>query len=527
MADVPMTDASNTPDTSAENFKAQGNAFYKSGGYSKAIDLYSNAVDLEPQNPIYRGNRAMAYMQLGMYDNALLDSQKALELSEANPSLYDSNIPKTLVRIGKIQTATGKYEDAINTFSRISPAPAAGDVQPAYEMSRYVSQAEAMANGGNYKLALHSLAGAEKLLGLNVTSPRKWRLLKGQLSIQDGDLDQAASLAVNLLREDRQDSDALVLRGKVLYAQGENQKAATHFLEALRVDPDHKVARNLLKISREVEKKKNEGNEAFKRGDFNSALNLYTAALEVDKENKSTNSKIYSNRATVNVKLGKFEDAISDSDAALAIDPEFIKARRTKARALGQLEKWTEAVQEFQKAVEADPSDANLRTELKEAELEVKKASRKDYYKILGVDKHAGDSEIKKAYRKMALLYHPDKNPDDPTAHEKFKDVGEAYEILSDAQKRSRYDSGVDLQGDDMYSGAGGMGAEIDPSVLFQMFGQGGGIPSEFMGGGFQSGGSPFGGAQFGGGFPGGHQFRSQGRQQQQQQGNRGGFYSF
>lgn len=68
-------------------------------------------------------------------------------------------------------------------------------------------------------------------------------------------------------------------------------------------------------------------------------------------------------------------------------------------------------------------------------------ASRKDYYKILGLNKNASESDIKKAYRSLAMKYHPDKNPNDEIAAEKFKDVQEAYEILSDADKRKRYDT--------------------------------------------------------------------------------------
>ena len=66
--------------------------------------------------------------------------------------------------------------------------------------------------------------------------------------------------------------------------------------------------------------------------------------------------------------------------------------------------------------------------------------SKRDYYEILGVNKTASADEIKKAYRKVAMQYHPDRNPGDKTAEEKFKEAAEAYEILSDADKRAQYD---------------------------------------------------------------------------------------
>ena len=84
---------------------------------------------------------------------------------------------------------------------------------------------------------------------------------------------------------------------------------------------------------------------------------------------------------------------------------------------------------------------------------------KKDYYEVLGVSKNASDDEIKKAYRKLAVKYHPDKNPGDKEAEAKFKEINEAHDVLSDKQKRSRYDqfghAGVGGAGGNPFSGGG------------------------------------------------------------------------
>ncbi len=115
--------------------------------------------------------------------------------------------------------------------------------------------------------------------------------------------------------------------------------------------------------------------------------------------------------------------------------------------------------------------------------------SKRDFYDILGVAKSASAEEIKKAYRKLAIKYHPDKNPDDKAAEEKFKEAAEAYEILSNPEKKQRYDQfGHAGAGGGGGYGGGGMNMEDIFSQFGDIFGGGGGSPFEsFFGGGGQS----------------------------------------
>lgn len=117
--------------------------------------------------------------------------------------------------------------------------------------------------------------------------------------------------------------------------------------------------------------------------------------------------------------------------------------------------------------------------------------AKRDYYEVLGVDKNASEDEIKKAYRKIAIKYHPDRNPDNKEAEEKFKEAAEAYDVLHDPQKRQQYDQfGFDgpagMGGG--FGGFGGGGFSMDD--IFSMFGDVFGGHSGFGGfGGFGGGG--------------------------------------
>lgn len=446
-------------------------------------------------------------MAAGKYLEALEDCKRADEL--------EPNNAKILHRLAKVYTALGQPQEALDVYDRIQPPATVKDKGPALSMKKHLDEAQdVIKNSSSGSMALFALDQAEKGLGSTVQPPRKWRLMRAEAYLKMStvnSLGDAQNVAMSLLRQNSADPEALVLRGRALYGQGENEKAIQHFRQAISCDPDFKDAVKYLRMVQKLDKAKEEGNNHFKYGRWQQAVDVYTPALEIDPGNKGTNSKILNNRAMAWTKLKQYDKAIEDCDKALQLDPSYTKARKTRAKALGASGDWEEAVRAFKNIQEQNPEEPGIAKEVRDAELELKKSKRKDYYKILGIEKDAQDNEIKKAYRKLAVVHHPDKNPDDPEAENRFKEIQEAHETLIDPQKRQRYDSGVDLMEDGGMGGGfpggmggfgGGMGGgvQIDPEMLFNMMngGGGGGGGFRFQGGGFpggqQRGGfSPFG----------------------------------
>jgi DnaJ family protein C protein 7 len=327
--------------------------------------------------------------------------------------------------------------------------------------------------------------------------------------------DDVAKLSGDFLRDDDQNVALLVLRARALAETSQLDQAIKHFQKALQLDPDNAKLQKMFKFVRAVERAKVEGNELFGKRQFSDAAAAYgTALAKCDeaaeffktldnassaKALRQNRAPLYANRAACQLELRQYDAATDDCTKALELDPEYVKAMLRRAKAHMAMSRYQDAVYDYEAANKLAPSQ-EIERGLREAKTALKQANRKDYYKILGVTRGATEADIKKGYRLAALKYHPDKAAanERAEAEQKFKDVGEAYGVLSDADKRRKYDSGQDLeeieQGGHGHGGHGG----VDVNELFaQMFGGGGG---GFGGGGFGGGG---GFHQFGG--HGGH----------------------
>ena len=473
------------PQMTWEEAKAAGNALYTKKDYRNSIPMYTQAIALNPTMAALYGNRAAAHLMMGSYPKVLDDCSAAIKL--------DETFVKAYYRSAKANLLMGNTTGAIAMFRECLLRDADNKSYHAEKnQAELVVERVARLEGHLQKRKFkEALSVAESTLKL-CPAAKHIKLMHVQALNGVGRQSEAFSICSRLLRDAPTDAGLLALRAKCLYLQGNFEQASNHVRHALRSDPDNKEFVKLFKLIKKLEAKKAEGNKHFKFARWQEAIDSYTECLEIDPENGSFNAKLYCNRGTCYAKMRKHAEAVDDCTRALELDAEYAKAlmrRAASLQALGELENLENAVRDLTKAMELSEDSKELQKSLREAKGMLKNAKRKDFYKILGCARDAREPDIKKAYRKAALKWHPDRwvsktEREQKVAETNFKQVSEAYEVLSDPQKRSRYDSGVDIDDlDNEHAGRGGGGGfgGMDPNDLFSMF-MGGGMGG--MGGG-------------------------------------------
>ncbi|CAI5714932.1 unnamed protein product [Peronospora effusa] len=231
----------------------------------------------------------------------------------------------------------------------------------------------------------------------------------------------------SVLKLDPSNLVALQMRGEVLYSLGDKQSleaAQLHYRQGLHSDPEHKGIKALYRRLKKVLKYVNRAEDAMQREAHGEAVKEWQSALEA----RDACEKVVS----------------FDSGNAQAF------AKLSEAQ-IG-LELYDDAVRSAKRALELDDSSQEFKEKLAQAEAALKQSKTKNYYKILGVSRRSDAKEIKKAYRKQALEWHPDKHTDKheterEEVQKRFHDIAEAYEIMSNEETRAMYDRGKDVTG--------------------------------------------------------------------------------
>lgn len=450
-----------------------------------------SALDGKPGNAAELLERVSQSIKVKRYSEALDDLNAAIE---ADPTLSEAYF-----RRASVLRQLCRYEESEKSykkFLKLKPGNSAAEKELAQllQAQSALETARTLFDSGDFTKSLEYI---DKVVLVFSPACSKAKLLKVKLLFAQRDYSSAISETGFILKEDESNLEALLLRGRAYYYLADHDVAIRHYQKGLRLDPEHGELKKAYFGLKNLLKKSKSAEDNVNKGKFRLAVEDFKGALALDPNHVAHNVHLHLGLCEVLVKLGRGKDAITSCNEALIIDGELIDALVQRGEAKLLTEDWEGAVEDLKAAAQKSPQDMNIREVLMKAEKALKMSKRKDWYKILGVSKTSSISEIKRAYKKLALQWHPDKNVENrEEAEAKFREIAAAYEVLSNEEKRTRFDRGEDIE--DMGMGTGGGGFNFGGGGQQFTFTFDGGFPGGF-GGGFAGG--------YGGGFPGGFEF--------------------
>ncbi|KAI8501549.1 DnaJ sub C member 7 [Branchiostoma belcheri] len=419
-----------------------GTNFLNRHHYEEALEKFNEAIELCSTSPSYYSCRCQCYLGMGLFSEALADAKQSTEL--------DSKFITGYQRQAECLVALGRPAEAIKAYTvALELNPEDNKISEALKSTKDLSQLQTLVERDLPKGASrHVVFYVDKMMKIAPLCS-KYKVMKADILAQQKNYADAQVIVEEVL-EVGETADALYVHGICLHYSGDEQGSQARFERALQLETDHQRTLAFQKMYSKLAARKEEGNVAFKSGEYQKAYDLYTEALTIDPENKLTNAKLYNNRAAVCVKLGRLNDAIRDCTQAVELDPSYIKAISRRATCYMETECFEEAIRDFETLCKLNPTPENEKS-LREARREHKLSMQTDFYKILGVERFATTDEIKKAYRKLALKCHPDKQvgaTDDVkiAMEKKFKAIGEAHQTLTDPVEKAQYDRELRLE---------------------------------------------------------------------------------
>jgi tetratricopeptide (TPR) repeat protein len=429
------------PKVDARQLRSQAEVASAKGDHATAIKLYSSLLDVE-KSQINYFHRANAYLKKHQYSHALSDLNQAMDL--------DAKFTKGLMFRARVYKVTGECDKALTDLRAIlaqqpGHKEATTELPKATQCSQLVQQAKAMIGSGQWAHAKHVLTQAIDI----AYDSNSLMNLRIQCHAALKDWQSVIVDTRKILQSSKNDMDALFVRGQAYYHLGEHDNALTHWKEGLRLDPEHKYMKESTKKLRLLLRRIQNADEAIHRNP-QEALEEIDAALAMDPTHTVIRPGLLLKKCDALRNLKRFKES---SDVATQVlehtegGESNVDAWIKRAEAKMGLQEWEQAIHDYTKATQLNNQHQQAQQGLHQAQVELKKSQQKDFYKELGVPRDANARVIKKAYRKLALLWHPDKHEgpdaDKETAAKKFQAIAEAYEVLSDPEIRGKYDRSV------------------------------------------------------------------------------------
>ncbi|KAI1316880.1 hypothetical protein EDD11_009370 [Mortierella claussenii] len=486
-----------------QQYLDQATSFLGKGEYNLALQSYDAAIDRDPSNYLSYFKRAATYLTLGRNNQALADFTIILKLKP--------DFGQALLQRGKLYARAGEFvkaKDDLESYLKGSQ----GDtevpelISTIDEASKALTLAETAVKKGQMEECVHILGSAILVAPLYVP----FRMQRAECHLARGEVEEAVN-DFNRATHNAALDPQLMHRLSTMsyYSVYMPEQALAQIKQCISFDPENKLCKALFRKLKTTEKDMIKLNSDLENrrwaGVINKAVGgeqslvkaVEAETTEMEKVNKAAGKmpkrlllKIYSAACKAYTENKDIANALKWCSLTLSLDESNVDGLVGRGMAHMLNDDFEEAIRDFTKAQElAGGQDHAIHEKLSKAQRLLKQSQQKDYYKILGVSRSATQREIKKAFRKQALQWHPDTyrgdlSPDQ--VEKKMAGLNEAYEVLSDPELRARFDNGDDPN---------------DSQGQQNPFAQGfGGHPF------FQQGGSPF-GQSGGGGFQFNFQF--------------------
>lgn len=502
-----LTAADIPADTPVSQLIKDASVKLATGNTQDALTYFDVAIARDPKNYLTFFRRGAAYLSIGRTTQAQHDFDKVLELK---PGFEGALLQRAKIRARKADWAAARrdYEAAGKT----------DEIAQLDEAQGAAVLAQEAANKGDWESCV-SHAGTAIVVAGGAYDIRK---LRATCRFEKGEVVEGISDLQHLLQINTGDIEPhLQSSAMAFYSLGETDKGLKHIAQCLQSDPDSKACMKLRRREKNLEKDLKRVRSMFEKRQFATASKLLIDRGEDDpgllkevKQDfqdytaqgyiyKNSPQGLYQNLVEMTceayVEMNNLKKGTPYCSEALQLNPHSLHGLLHRAQQQLEADEFEDCVRTIDLAKEHHQHQ-KLEDLHQKAHTLLKRSKTKDYYKVLGVTRDADAREIKRAYRKLTKIYHPDKasannmTPED--AQKKMAAVNEAYEVLSDPELKERFDRGDDpnnpeqQQGGHPFQGSpfGGGGQQF-------MFKQGGGsFKFQQGGGGFQ-------------GFPGGFGF--------------------